>query len=67
MPKHSYITTCDCARCERERARRAAQSAAQSARNRSRRSRRRAKIREEYWDAWESGRPEWDTWPMLDE
>jgi hypothetical protein len=64
MPKHSYIATCDCARCAKERARRAAQSAANRPR-RSKRSKRR--IREEYWDAFETGNPVWDDWPTLDE
>jgi len=64
MPKHPYAVDCACPRCTRERQRRAAQSAA----NRPRRSRPRAqRIREEYWDAWESGRPEWDEWPLLEE
>jgi hypothetical protein len=64
MPTHAHDPHCPCPRCTRERPR----LTEPSAHTRSRRSRRRAKrLREEYWDAWESGRPEWDDWPIPEE
>jgi hypothetical protein len=59
--KHAYSTTCDCARCTRERARRQAQSdsaprPAVPVRT-ARRNLRRERAEREYWDAFESGRP----------
>lgn len=58
--KHSYIETCDCPRCTRERVRRTQQSRSiPEVMNDWTRSpnRRRARIAREYWDAYESGRP----------
>lgn len=61
--KHSYVHTCECPRCTRERTRRGAQSL----RDRTvpevmhawsaSRNPRRARVAREYWDAYESGRP----------
>ncbi len=59
--KHSYSTACTCSRCNRERVRREQQARTTPQVmldwTRSRNPPRRRRVSEEYWDAYESGRP----------